>query len=142
MYWRQPVNRGIVGFVQEFAREKPAAQILRPRARHADVRGAQLETAAVGWSKRPRTDRPSALVAYHSARRSRIGERLKPSFRNEMRSPTPSYLLTAADREAHMSRLLEGTGKMETARANRLILDTFERRTTASGRRAASRAWW
>ena len=131
------LNRGIVGFVQEFAREKPAAQILLTKVPDPQMFGvAQLENGRVvrlvEKPKEPIGDLALVGVYMFSPEIFESVNRIKPSFRNELE--ITDAIQDLIDRGLTVKpHIVEGwwkdTGKLEDMlEANRLILDTFERR--------------
>ena len=131
------LNRGIVGFVQEFAREKPAAQILLTRVPDPQMFGvAQLDNGRVvrlvEKPKEPIGDLALVGVYMFSPQIFESVNRIKPSFRNELE--ITDAIQDLIDRGLTVKpHIVEGwwkdTGKLEDMlEANRLILDTFERR--------------
>ena len=131
------LNRGIVGFVQEFAREKPAAQILLTRVPDPQMFGvAQLDNGRVvrlvEKPKEPIGDLALVGVYMFSPQIFESVNRIKPSFRNELE--ITDAIQDLIDRGLTVNpHIVEGwwkdTGKLEDMlEANRLILDTFERR--------------
>jgi len=131
------LNRGIVGLVQEFAREKPAAQILLTKVPDPQMfGGAQLENGCVvrlvEKPKEPIGDLALVGVYMFSPEIFESVNRIKPSFRNELE--ITDAIQDLIDRGLTVKpHIVEGwwkdTGKLEDMlEANRLILDTFERR--------------
>ena len=131
------LNRGIVGLVQEFAREKPAAQILLTKVPDPQMFGvAQLENGRVvrlvEKPKEPIGDLALVGVYMFSPEIFESVNRIKPSFRNELE--ITDAIQDLIDRGLTVKpHIVEGwwkdTGKLEDMlEANRLILDTFERR--------------
>ena len=131
------LNRGIVGFVREFAREKPAAQILLTRVPDPQMFGvAQLDNGRVvrlvEKPKEPIGDLALVGVYMFSPQIFESVNRIKPSFRNELE--ITDAIQDLIDRGLTVKpHIVEGwwkdTGKLEDMlEANRLILDTFERR--------------
>ena len=131
------LNKGIVGFVQEFAREKPAAQILLTKVPDPQMFGvAQLENGRVvrlvEKPKEPIGDLALVGVYMFSPEIFESVNRIKPSFRNELE--ITDAIQDLIDRGLTVKpHIVEGwwkdTGKLEDMlEANRLILDTFERR--------------
>ena len=131
------LKRGIARFVEEFDREKPAAQILLDaRARSADVRrrGARRAAASCASSKSRRSrraiSRSSACTcsARQCSTRSSASSR---ASRNELEITDAIQDLIDRGLEVR-PHIVEGwwkdTGKLEDMlEANRLILDTIER---------------
>jgi len=131
------LNRGIVSFVQEFAREKPAAQILLTKVPDPQMFGvAQLENGRVvrlvEKPKEPIGDLALVGVYMFGPEIFESVNRIKPSFRNELE--ITDAIQDLIDRGLTVKpHIVEGwwkdTGKLEDMlEANRLILDTFERR--------------
>ena len=131
------LNRGIVGFVQEFAREKPAAQILLTKVSDPQMFGvAQLDNGRVvrlvEKPKEPIGDLALVGVYMFGPEIFESVNRIKPSFRNELE--ITDAIQDLIDRGLTVKpHIVEGwwkdTGKLEDMlEANRLILDTFERR--------------
>ena len=131
------LNRGIVGLVQEFAREKPAAQILLTKVPDPQMFGvAQLKDGRVvrlvEKPKEPIGDLALVGVYMFSPEIFESVNRIKPSFRNELE--ITDAIQDLIDRGLTVKpHIVEGwwkdTGKLEDMlEANRLILDTFERR--------------
>ena len=131
------LNHGINRFVEEFDREKPAAQILLTRVPDPQMFGvAELEggrvVRLVEKPKEPKSD--LALVGVYMFGREIFTsvKRIKPSFRNELEitDAIQDLIDRGLDVRPH---LVEGwwkdTGKLDDMlEANRLILDTLERR--------------
>jgi glucose-1-phosphate thymidylyltransferase len=131
------LNRGIVNFVQEFARDKPAAQILLTRVPDPQMFGvAQLQDGRVvrlvEKPKEPIGDLALVGVYMFGPQVFESVNRIKPSFRNELE--ITDAIQDLIDRGLTVKpHIVEGwwkdTGKLEDMlEANRLILDTFERR--------------
>ena len=131
------LNKGITPLVEEFAGERPAAQILLARVPgSADVRRRRAvgRHTSCGWSKSPRnrraTSRSSASIC--SVRSLRVGEPIRPSFRNELEitDAIQDLIDRGLDVRPHIvDGWWKDTGKLEDMlEANRLILDTLERR--------------
>ena len=131
------LNRGITRFVEEFEREKPAAQILLTRVPDPQMFGvAELSggrvVRLVEKPKEPKSD--LALVGVYMFGREVFDsvKRIKPSFRNELEITDAIQDLIDRGLEVR-PHLVEGwwkdTGRLEDMlEANRLILDTIERR--------------
>ena len=131
------LNRGITRFVEEFDRERPAAQILLARVPDPQMFGvAELSdgrvTRLVEKPREPKSD--LALVGVYMFGRE-VFESVKsiqPSFRNELE--ITDAIQNLIDRGLSVRpHIVEGwwkdTGKLEDMlEANRLILDTIERR--------------
>jgi glucose-1-phosphate thymidylyltransferase len=131
------LNRGITHFVQEFDREKPAAQILLTRVPDPQQFGvAQLKDGhvvrLVEKPKEPIGDLALVGVYMFGPDVFESVTRIKPSFRNELE--ITDAIQDLIDRGLTVRpHLVDGwwkdTGKLEDMlEANRLILDTFERR--------------
>jgi glucose-1-phosphate thymidylyltransferase len=131
------LNRGINRFVEEFAREKPAAQILLTRVPDPQMFGvAELlhgrVVRLVEKPKEPKSDLALVGVYMFGSDVFESVKRIKPSFRNELEitDAIQDLIDRGLDVRPH---LVEGwwkdTGKLEDMlEANRLILDTIERR--------------
>jgi glucose-1-phosphate thymidylyltransferase len=131
------LNRGIARFIEEFEREKPAAQILLARVPDPQRFGvAELSAGRVVRlaEKPPEPKSDLALVGVYM-----FGpdvwlsvKRVKPSFRNELE--ITDVIQDLIDRGLEVRpHIVDGwwkdTGKLEDMlEANRLILDTIERR--------------
>jgi glucose-1-phosphate thymidylyltransferase len=131
------LNRGINEFVDEFVREAPAAQILLTRVPDPQMFGvAELEQGRVvrlvEKPREPRSDLALVGVYMFSPAVFESVKRIKPSFRNELE--ITDAIQDLIDRGlAVRPHLVQGwwkdTGKLEDMlEANRLILDTIERR--------------
>jgi glucose-1-phosphate thymidylyltransferase len=131
------LNKGISHFVREFDREKPAAQILLTRVPDPQMFGvAQLEDGKVvrlvEKPKEPIGDLALVGVYMFGPQVFESVNRITPSFRNELE--ITDAIQDLIDRGLTVRpHLVEGwwkdTGKLEDMlEANRLILDTFERR--------------
>jgi glucose-1-phosphate thymidylyltransferase len=131
------LNRGIVRFVEEFGREKPAAQILLARVPDPQMFGvAELSNGRVvrlvEKPKEPKSDLALVGVYMFSAEVFASVKRIKPSFRNELEITDAIQDLIDRGLEVR-PHIVEGwwkdTGKLEDMlEANRLILDTMERK--------------
>jgi len=131
------LNKGINGFVDEFVREAPAAQILLTRVPDPQMFGvAELQDGRVvrlvEKPKEPKSDLALVGVYMFSPAVFDSVKRIKPSFRNELEitDAIQDLIDRGLDVRPH---LVEGwwkdTGKLEDMlEANRLILDTIERR--------------
>src|SRR6188474_46797 len=131
------LNKGINGFVDEFVREAPAAQILLTRVPDPQMFGvAELVDGRVvrlvEKPKEPKSDLALVGVYMFSPAVFDSVKRIKPSFRNELEitDAIQDLIDRGLDVRPH---LVEGwwkdTGKLEDMlEANRLILDTIERR--------------
>ena len=131
------LNKGITPFVQEFARERPAAQILLARVPDPQLFGvAELKDGRVVRL----VEKPTEYIGDHAL----VGvymfgpqvfesiDRIRPSVRNELE--ITDAIQDLIDRRLTVRpHVVDGwwkdTGKLEDMlEANRLILDTFERR--------------
>jgi glucose-1-phosphate thymidylyltransferase len=128
---------GIVAFVREFERDRPAAQILLTRVPDPQMFGvAQLDggrvVRLVEKPKEPIGDLALVGVYMFGPEIFESVNRIKPSFRNELE--ITDAIQDLIDRGLTVKpHIVEGwwkdTGKLEDMlEANRLILDTFERR--------------
>jgi glucose-1-phosphate thymidylyltransferase len=131
------LNRGITHFVQEFNRERPAAQILLTRVPDPQQFGvAQLQDGKVvrlvEKPKEPIGDLALVGVYMFGPEVFESVNRIQPSFRNELE--ITDAIQDLIDRGLTVRpHLVDGwwkdTGKLEDMlEANRLILETFERR--------------
>jgi glucose-1-phosphate thymidylyltransferase len=131
------LNRGITRFVEEFERERPAAQILLARVPDPQMFGvAELTdgrvTRLVEKPQAPKSD--LALVGVYMFGREVFEsvKTIRPSFRNELE--ITDAIQNLIDRGLSVRpHIVEGwwkdTGKLEDMlEANRLILDTLEPR--------------
>jgi glucose-1-phosphate thymidylyltransferase len=135
------LNRGITHFVQEFEREKPAAQILLTRVPDpqqfgvAELRDGKV-VRLVEKPKEPIGDLALVGVYMFGPQVFESVNRIKPSFRNELE--ITDAIQDLIDRGLTVRpHLVDGwwkdTGKLEDMlEANRLILDTLERRIAGS----------
>jgi len=135
------LNKGINGFVDDFVREAPAAQILLTRVPDPQMFGvAELQDGRVvrlvEKPKEPKSDLALVGVYMFSPAVFDSVKRIKPSFRNELEitDAIQDLIDRGLDVRPH---LVEGwwkdTGKLEDMlEANRLILDTIERRIDGS----------
>jgi glucose-1-phosphate thymidylyltransferase len=131
------LNKGITHFVQEFDREKPAAQILLTRVPDPQMFGvAELKNGKVvrlvEKPKEPIGDLALVGVYMFGPQVFESVNRIKPSFRNELEITDAIQDLIDRGLTVH-PHLVEGwwkdTGKLEDMlEANRLILETFEQR--------------
>jgi glucose-1-phosphate thymidylyltransferase len=131
------LNRGITGFVEEFVREAPAAQILLTKVPEPQMFGvAELQDGRVvrlvEKPKEPKSDLALVGVYMFSPAVFDSVKRIKPSFRNELEITDAIQDLIDHGLEVR-PHLVQGwwkdTGKLEDMlEANRLILDTIERR--------------
>jgi glucose-1-phosphate thymidylyltransferase len=131
------LNKGIGPFVEQFARERPAAQILLARVPDPQMFGvAELRDGRVvrlvEKPKEPIGDLALVGVYMFGPEVFQSVDRIKPSFRNELE--ITDAIQDLIDRGLTVSpHIVDGwwkdTGKVEDMlEANRLILDTFERR--------------
>ena len=135
------LNKGIAQFVREFDAQKPAAQILLTRVPDPQMFGvAELQDGRVvrlvEKPKEPKSDLALVGVYMFSPAVFDSVKRIKPSFRNELEitDAIQDLIDRGLDVRPH---LVEGwwkdTGKLEDMlEANRLILDTIERRIEGS----------
>jgi glucose-1-phosphate thymidylyltransferase len=131
------LNRGISRLVEEFARERPAAQILLARVPDPQMFGvAELSDGRVvrlvEKPKEPRSDLALVGVYMFSPAVFESVKRIRPSFRNELEITDAIQDLIDRGLEVR-PHIVDGwwkdTGKLEDMlEANRLILDTIERR--------------
>jgi glucose-1-phosphate thymidylyltransferase len=130
------LNKGITHFVEEFAREKPAAQILLARVPDPQMFGvAELREGKVvrlvEKPKEPIGDLALVGVYMFGPDVFESVSRIKPSFRNELE--ITDAIQDLIDRGLTVRpHIVDGwwkdTGKLEDMlEANRLILDTQER---------------
>ena len=127
------LNKGINGFVDEFVREAPAAQILLTRVPDPQMFGvAELVDGRVvrlvEKPKEPKSDLALVGVYMFSPAVFDSVKRIKPSFRNELEITDAIQDLIDRGLEVR-PHLVDGwwkdTGKLEDMlEANRLILDT------------------
>jgi glucose-1-phosphate thymidylyltransferase len=131
------LNRGIGRFVEEFDREQPAAQILLARVPDPQMFGvAELSDGQViRLVEKPQAPKSDlALVGVYMFGREVFEsvKAIRPSFRNELE--ITDAIQNLIDRGLSVRpHIVEGwwkdTGKLEDMlEANRLILDTIERR--------------
>jgi glucose-1-phosphate thymidylyltransferase len=131
------LNKGITHFVREFEQEKPAAQILLTRVPDPQQFGvAQLQDGKVvrlvEKPKEPIGDLALVGVYMFGPEVFQSVNRIRPSFRNELE--ITDAIQDLIDRGLTVRpHLVDGwwkdTGKLEDMlEANRLILETFERR--------------
>jgi glucose-1-phosphate thymidylyltransferase len=131
------LNKGITHFVREFERERPAAQILLARVPDPQMFGvAQLENGRVvrlvEKPKEPIGDLALVGVYMFGPEVFASVNRITPSFRNELE--ITDAIQDLIDRGLTVRpHIVDGwwkdTGKLDDMlEANRLILDTFERR--------------
>jgi glucose-1-phosphate thymidylyltransferase len=135
------LNKGIDRFVDEFTREKPAAQILLARVPDPQMFGvAELaDGRVVGLVEKPAHPKSDlALVGVYMFSPAVFDaiRAIKPSFRNELE--ITDAIQTLIDRGLEVRpHIVDGwwkdTGKLEDMlEANRLILDTIVRRIEGS----------
>jgi glucose-1-phosphate thymidylyltransferase len=131
------LNKGIAHFVEEFVRERPAAQILLTRVPDPQMFGvAELKDGKVvrlvEKPKEPIGDLALVGVYMFGSEVFESVNRIKPSFRNELE--ITDAIQDLIDRGLTVRpHIVEGwwkdTGKLEDMlEANRLILDTLDRR--------------
>jgi glucose-1-phosphate thymidylyltransferase len=140
------LNRGIDRFVEEFEREKPAAQIPLTRVPDPQMFGvAELShgrvTRLVEKPKEPKSDLALVGVYMFSHEVFPSVKRIRPSFRNELEitDAIQDLIDRGLDVRPH---LVDGwwkdTGKLEDMlEANRLILDTLEPRNDGTADQAS-----
>ncbi len=131
------LNKGIAPFVEEFQRERPAAQILLAHVPDPQMFGvAELENGRVvrliEKPKEPKSDLALVGVYLFSPAIFESVKRIKPSFRNELEITDAIQDLIDRGLEVR-PHIVDGwwkdTGKLEDMlEANRLILDTIDRR--------------
>jgi glucose-1-phosphate thymidylyltransferase len=131
------LNKGITGFVEEFVREKPAAQILLARVPDPQMFGvAELADGRVvrliEKPKEPKSDLALVGVYMFSPAVFNAVKAIRPSFRNELEITDAIQYLIDHGLEVR-PHIVDGwwkdTGKLEDMlEANRLILDRIERR--------------
>jgi glucose-1-phosphate thymidylyltransferase len=131
------LNKGITGFVEEFVREKPAAQILLARVADPQMFGvAELAEGRVvrlvEKPQEPKSDLALVGVYMFAPVVFEAVKAIRPSFRNELEiTDAIQYLI---DRGLEVRpHIVDGwwkdTGKLEDMlEANRLVLDRIERR--------------
>src|SRR5262245_5637386 len=131
------LNRGITKFVEEFDREKPAAQILLARVPDpqrfgvAELAGGRV-VRLVEKPQEPRSDLALVGVYMFGSDVFESAKRIKPSARNELEITEAIQDLVDRGLEVR-PHIVDGwwkdTGKLEDMlEANRLILETIERR--------------
>jgi glucose-1-phosphate thymidylyltransferase len=131
------LNKGITNFVEEFVREKPAAQILLARVPDPQMFGvAELADGRVvrlvEKPEHPRSDLARVGGYMFSPAVFEAVKQIKPSFRNELEITDAIQHLIDRGLEVR-PHIVDGwwkdTGKLEDMlEANRLILDRIERR--------------
>ena len=130
------LNKGISHFVEEFSREKPAAQILLARVPDPQMFGvAELRNGTVvrlvEKPKEPISDLALVGVYMFGSQVFESVNRITPSFRNELE--ITDAIQDLIDRGLSVRpHIVDGwwkdTGKLEDMlEANRLILDTLDR---------------
>ena len=135
------LNKGINRFVDEFTRERPAAQILLARVPDPQMFGvAELAEGRVirlvEKPQEPLSDLALVGVYMFSPAVFDAVKSIKPSFRNELE--ITDAIQTLIDRGLEVRpHIVDGwwkdTGKLEDMlEANRLILDTLDRRIEGS----------
>ena len=135
------LNKGITQFVREFDAQKPAAQILLTRVPDPQMFGvAQLDNGKVvrlvEKPKEPIGDLALVGVYMFGPEVFESVNRIKPSFRNELE--ITDAIQDLIDRGLTVRpHIVEGwwkdTGKLEDMlEANRLILETFDRKIDGS----------
>ena len=138
------LNRGIAEFVEEFEREKPAAQILLRRCPTRRCSASPSSTATgrrlVEKPKEPKSD--LALVGVYMFGREvfDVGQahqaELPQRARDHRRHPGPDRPRPRGHGRTSSTGWWKDTGKLEDMlEANRLILDTLERADRRHGRR-------
>jgi glucose-1-phosphate thymidylyltransferase len=135
------LNKGITNFVEEFVREKPAAQILLARVPDPQMFGvAELSNGRVvrliEKPKEPKSDLALVGVYMFSPAVFEAAKAIRPSFRNELEITDAIQHLIDRGLEVR-PHIVDGwwkdTGKLEDMlEANRLILDRIERRVDGS----------
>jgi glucose-1-phosphate thymidylyltransferase len=135
------LNKGIVPFVDQFVRERPAAQILLTPVPDPQMFGvAELKngkvTRLVEKPKEPISDLALVGVYMFGPEIFESVKRIKPSFRNELEITDAIQDLITRGLTV-TPHLVDGwwkdTGKLEDMlEANRLILDTLERRVAGT----------
>jgi len=131
------LNKGITGFVEEFVREKPAAQILLARVPDPQMFGvAELADGRVvrliEKPQEPKSDLALVGVYMFSPAVFDAVKAIRPSFRNELEITDAIQYLIDHGLEVR-PHIVDGwwkdTGKLEDMlEANRLVLDRIERR--------------
>ena len=135
------LNKGITKFVDEFVREKPAAQILLARVPDPQMFGvAELANGRVvrlvEKPREPKSDLALVGVYMFSSVVFDAVKAIRPSFRNELEITDAIQQLIDRGLEVR-PHIVDGwwkdTGKLEDMlEANRLILDRIERRVDGS----------
>ena len=131
------LNKGIAGFVEEFVREKPAAQILLARVPDPQMFGvAELADGRVvrlvEKPQEPKSDLALVGVYMFSPAVFDAVKAIRPSFRDELEITDAIQYLIDHGLEVR-PHIVDGwwkdTGKLEDMlEANRLVLDRIERR--------------
>jgi glucose-1-phosphate thymidylyltransferase len=135
------LNKGITNFVDEFVREAPAAQILLARVPDPQMFGvAELSDGRVvrlvEKPAEPKSDLALVGVYMFSPAVFEAVKSIRPSFRNELEITDAIQHLIDRGLEVR-PHIVDGwwkdTGKLEDMlEANRLILDTIQRRVDGS----------
>ena len=136
------LNKGIAPFVEEFSRDRPAAQILLARVPDPQMFGvAELNDGMVvrlvEKPQEPKSDLALVGVYMFGPEVFESVRRIKPSFRNELE--ITDAIQDLIDRGlAVRPHIVDGwwkdTGKLEDMlEANRLILETLDRRIDGDG---------
>jgi glucose-1-phosphate thymidylyltransferase len=135
------LNKGITNFVDEFVREAPAAQILLARVPDPQMFGvAELSDGRVvrlvEKPAEPKSDLALVGVYMFSPAVFEAVKSIRPSFRNELEITDAIQHLIDRGLEVR-PHIVDGwwkdTGKLEDIlEANRLILDTIQRRVDGS----------
>jgi glucose-1-phosphate thymidylyltransferase len=131
------LNKGITGFVEEFVREKPAAQILLARVTDpqmfgvAELAGGRV-VRLVEKPQEPKSDLALVGVYMFSPAVFDAVKAIRPSFRDELEITDAIQYLIDHGLEVR-PHIVDGwwkdTGKLEDMlEANRLVLDRIERR--------------
>jgi glucose-1-phosphate thymidylyltransferase len=135
------LNKGITSFVEEFVREKPAAQILLARVPDPQMFGVAelLDGRVIRLVEKPQEPKSDlALVGVYmfSPAVFEAVKAIRPSLRNELEiTDAIQYLIDRGlDVRPHIvDGWWKDTGKLEDMlEANRLILDRIERRVDGS----------
>jgi glucose-1-phosphate thymidylyltransferase len=131
------LNKGITGFVEEFVREKPAAQILLARVPDPQMFGvAELADGRVvrlvEKPQEPKSDLALVGVYMFSPAVFDAVKAIRPSFRDELEITDAIQYLIDRGLEVRphiVNGWWKDTGKLEDMlEANRLVLDRIERR--------------
>ena len=135
------LNKGITSFVEEFVREKPAAQILLARVPDPQMFGVAelLDGRVIRLVEKPQEPKSDlALVGVYMFSPAVFDavKAIRPSLRNELEiTDAIQYLIDRGlDVRPHIvDGWWKDTGKLEDMlEANRLILDRIERRVDGS----------